>query len=236
MDAIQHRSDLAGWLSSLPPPSAEHLLLGGTGHLLLSPAEIRRASDYLEHEVLPSLLSDSGIRCVSLITGLAPGADLLFKQLTAAWLRRAGIEFEAIALMPVPMDMLIRDWVVKSHEESAPVDARELDGMRQRLEAMLADCDTIVDLLPRGTSPAQLAQPAFRQDQYRRLAACLAEQTDVLVALLREQNLGQPGGTAEVVDWRRDASRIPPSFSTLTLRAAPSSRQRLIIIDPSAGA
>ena len=235
MDATQRRLDLPGWLSSLPPPSDTHLLLGGTGHLLLSAIEIRRATTRLLSGVLPSLLSNTGVRSVSLITGLAPGADLLFKKLAVDWLTHAGIAFKAIALLPVPMEMLIRDWADKSREESAPVASGELDTMRDRLEAMLDGCDTIVDLLPQAANAAQLADPAFRQDQYRRLAACLAEQTDVLVALLREHRLGQPGGTAEVVDWRRDTRRIASAFSTRALRDPPAARHRLIIVDPSQG-
>ncbi len=226
------RLDLAAWLGSLPPTDSGHLLIGGTGHLLLSPLEQAQAAKHLQTRVLPALLSAPKPQGITLITGLAPGADLLFKRLAADWLTQADIAFEAVALLPVPVDVLIGDWVAKSHEQWTPVAAIELDAMRAKLDAMLADCDTVVDLLPDGTAPDQLQDGSFRQQQYRRLAACLAEQPDVLIALLRAQNLQQPGGTAEVVEWRRNPMRVPPEFSTLSLRR-PAPGGRLMVIDPA---
>lgn len=231
--APQRRLGLRSWLAGLPAPSPEHLLLGGTGHLLLSLTEQAQARNRLQTEVLPSLLADPSLRRVSLITGLAPGADLLFKRLAIEWLEQAGIVCEAVALLPVPVDVLIGDWVEKSHDEWAPVSGAELDAMRRLLEGMLADCDVIVDLLPPRTTAVRLQQLRFRQSQYRRLAACLAEQAGVLVALLREQHPLQPGGSAEIVEWRRDPGRIPPAFSTLALRQPPVEGRRLLLVDLS---
>lgn len=231
--APQRRLDLASWLGSLPPPSSDHLVLGGTGHLLLSVSEQARAAEHLLDHVMPTLLRHGSLRRVSLITGLAPGADILFKRFAADWLRAGGIEVDTIALLPVPVEVLLGDWVSKSSEESTPIASRDHDTMRARIERMLGDCDAIVDLLPPGAHPALLEDPLFRQTQYRRLAACLAEQSDVLVALLREQNLGQPGGTAEVVEWRRHPRRVPPELSTVGLRQPPAGGRRLIIIDPA---
>lgn len=233
MPCTQRRLDLAGWLASLPPSSPDHLLVGGTGHLLLSPTEQARATEQLLERVLPSLLESGSLRRVSLITGLAPGADLLFKRFAADGLRAVGIEVDAIALLPVPIEILLGDWASKSSVESAPVGDHEHETMRERIDRMLDGCDTIVDLLPPGTDAACIADPAFRQQQYRRLAACLAEQADVLVALLREQNPGQPGGTAEVVGWRREPARVPAALSTLPLRQPPPAPRRLIVIDPT---
>lgn len=232
--APSHRQvDLQTWLGTLAEPDPAHLLLGGTGHVLLSSSERANTRQHLEQRVLPTLLSRPGIRRVSVITGLAPGADLLFKTLAADWLAQHGIEVDTVALLPVPIPALIRDWVQKSQAASAHVDAESSSEMRARLEAVLADCDTIVDLLPPGTAAEALISDRFRQRQYQRLAACLAEQSDVLIAVLREQNLQQPGGTAEVVEWRRNAMRIPRELSTVSLRMPPAGARRLVIIDPS---
>lgn len=225
--------DLQAWLTTLAEPDPGHLLLGGTGHVLLSALERANTRQHLEQRVLPPLLSRPGIRRVSVITGLAPGADLLFKTLASDWLAQNGIEVETVALLPVPVSALIRDWAQKSQGTDLHIDAASSADMRARLERVLADCHTIVDLLPAGTAPELLQSDRFRQHQYQRLAACLAEQSDVLIAVLREQNLQQPGGTAEVVEWRRNAMRIPRELSTVALRQPPAGMRRLVIIDPS---
>lgn len=232
--APSHRQvDLQTWLRSLAERDASQVLLGGTGHVLLSSIERANTRQHLELRVLPTLLSRPGIRRVSVITGLAPGADLLFKTLAADWLAQRGIEVDTVALLPVPIPALIRDWAQKSQAAAATIDAETSADMRARLDAVLADCDTVVDLLPAGTAAEALISDAFRQRQYQRLAACLAEQSDVLIAVLREQNLQQPGGTAEVVEWRRNAMRIPRELSTVSLRMPPAGARRLVIIDPS---
>ncbi len=228
----QRRLDLSGWLRSLPPPSTEHLLIGGTGHLLLSPLEQAQASVHLRTSVLPTLIGELRPVRVRLITGLAPGADILFKRVAADWLRQSGIAFETVALLPVPVDVLIEDWLQKASDEAAPIKDGELSAMREGVAGVLADCDTVVDMAPQLPHPAPMADEPFRRRQYRRLAACLAEQTDVLIALLHAESAHQPGGTSEVVEWRRNPASIPPAFSTLMLRT-PVTGGRLMVIDPA---
>ena len=104
---------------------------------------------------------------------------------------------------------------------------------RHQIESTLAECETVVDLLPPGTDAEDLRSLAFREQQYRRLAACLAQRSDILVAILRRENALRPGGTAEVVDWRRHPQHIPPEFCTDPPPAGEG--HRLVVIDPALG-
>lgn len=227
------RISLDTWLTSLPPRDDGHLLIGATGHLRLSAAERAAVADQLRSEALPTLIERARPRRVSLVTGLAPGADLLFKQVVGQWLVEAGIRFDTVALLPVPVPVLIDDWVSRLNEQSVALEAATIESVRDGIEDQLARCAVVVDLVPRGEADPNLVDVAFRQRQYRRLAACLAEQSDVLIAILRPGRSGLAGGAAEVVEWRHRPTRIPAEFSTLNLRRPSSVGRPLLIIDPT---
>src|ERR1043165_7497504 len=88
---------------------------------------------------------------------------------------------------------------------------------RLELRKALRECDVLVDLLADDSARTRLDDLSLRQTQYRRLAALLAEQTDVPIAGLRSRSSELPGGTAEVVEWRRSPQSVPPEFSTLSV-------------------
>ncbi|WP_293372854.1 adenylate/guanylate cyclase domain-containing protein [Nevskia sp.] len=230
------RISLDTWLSSLPLRDDGHLLIGASGHLRLSPAEQASVTCKLRDEALPALIGRARPRQISLVTGLAPGADLLFKQVISQWLAEAGIAFDTVALLPVPVPVLIDDWVAHLDQQATALAPAQIEAVRADIGAQLARCAVIVDLVPTGMADPRLADAAFRQRQYRQLAACLAEQSDLLLAILRPGHAGLPGGVAEVVDWRQRPARIPAEFSTLHLRRPTSAGRPLLIIDPAAGA
>lgn len=227
---------LSDWLSRLPPPDDGHLLIGSTGHLLLSPAERDASIDRLRDDVLPAAIGLSPPSRVTLVTGMAPGSDLLFKQVAVDWLGRAGIAVNVVALLPVPVDVLLDDWLRKAHPETGPIDRSEIEAMRRNVDAVMSECSDIVSLLPRTGERLHLGDESARQQQYRRLAACLVEQCDVLVALLRADRPVLPGGTAEVVEWRLDPARVPDALSTLALRQPRQFGKRLVLLDPTSHA
>ncbi|WP_428310760.1 TRAFs-binding domain-containing protein [Hydrocarboniphaga sp.] len=211
------------------------LVLGGTGHLLLSPLEEAQTRAHLLHRVLPDIDRQAPIRKVVLMTGAAPGIDLVFNRTASEWFQRCGIECASVALLPVPPQWLFRDWLLRAEADGQTLG----DGARERcldaINKLLADAQSRV-LLYDPAEPdldALAASSKWRTEQYRALAACLAEQSDVLVAVLRAQKLGEPGGTAEVVEWRRHPQRIPTRFSTLADAASERARHHpLIVIDP----
>jgi hypothetical protein len=211
------------------------LVLGGTGHLLLSAAEEREATAHLNGRVLPDITRQSSARTIVLITGAAPGIDLVFNRTAVDWFQRSGKNCISAALLPVPPEWLLRDWELRAEIFGHVATDGERTQWRASMERMLAEAHWRVTLYDASAGNlAELAQSAeWRTQQYRALAACLAEQSDVLVAVLRAQKLGEPGGTAEVVEWRRHPQRIPARFSTLL----PDGQDRahhhaLIVIDP----
>jgi hypothetical protein len=224
---------LSGWLNGLATRGDE-ILLGGTGHLLLNAEEEQNVAAQLREGVLPRLFPHRGHAGVCLLTGLAPGADLLFAQVLSGWLRDNGIPFRIAGLLPVPPEVLLRDWSERLRDAGAKVSAAQSRERRRQIESTLAECEMVVDLLPPGTDAAELRSLAFREQQYRRLAACLAQRSDILVAILRRENALRPGGTAEVVDWRRHPQHIPPEFCT-DPPPPTDGGHRLVVIDPALG-
>ncbi|MCX7072163.1 MAG: hypothetical protein NTW01_14370 [Gammaproteobacteria bacterium] len=230
------RISLETWLTRLPLQDDGHLLIGATGHLRLSASERAAVTSRLRHEALPTLIARARPRRVSLVTGLAPGADLLFKQVASQWLREAGLAFDTVALLPVPVPVLIDDWVARLSEMSVTLEPATVEAVRAGIEEQLALCAVVIDLVPGGPADPKLRLGAFRQRQYRQLAACLAEQSDVLVAILRPGHSGLPGGAADVVSWRHRPARIPAALSTLHLRRPAVAGRPLLLIDPTLAA
>ncbi|WP_299698048.1 TRAFs-binding domain-containing protein [Hydrocarboniphaga sp.] len=211
------------------------LLLGGTGHLLLSADEETHTTAHLLRRVLPDIRRQSAAGKVVLMTGAAPGIDLVFHRSALEWFQRHGVACASVALLPVPPEWLYRDWILRAEAEGQSLS----DDVRQRCHAaimrLLEEAQWRVTLYDAHAADLDVlaASAEWRTQQYRALAACLAEQSDVLIAVLRSQKLGEPGGTAEVVEWRRHPQRIPLPLSTL----APDDQHRnhhrpLIVIDP----
>lgn len=231
--AVAHSEALAAWLESLAARSRPCVLLGATGHLDLSPAEETHTTRLLEASALPMLAAVAADIEIIVVTGLAPGADLLFAEVASAWLARAGRPYRRVGLLPVPAEVLWGDWVARSGAEPA----RRVAGLRERFEQGLRDCDEVVHLWNGGPAP-RWDDLAVRQRQYRRLAACLVEQCELLVAVVRSGHAPQPGGTSEVVAWREHNVALPTELSSGIRRHASAwpGPDRLIVLDPSARA
>lgn len=209
---------LEAWLAAHREGTA--LLLGGTGHLDLSDEEEARVALQLERLTLPATPSQD----VMLMTGLAPGADVLLVELLPALLARRGLRCRIIGLLPVPAEHLWQDWLARTPGRSAATVA----AMRTRFDAALERCEVRIELWD--DPPPHWAAPGVHETQYRRLGAFLARSTDVLLAVLKPGREPQPGSTAEVVAWRRNPADIPPGLETAGARAGGSA---LTVIDPS---
>lgn len=225
---------LERWLRELQRPSPPTFLLGGTGHLVLSAEEKNSVQQQLRSEILPQILSSLGDRQLLILTGLAPGADHLFDQTAVAYAREHHLRYRLIGLLPLPVAVMLDDWAGKLEAEGHPVSSRQRTQQLANMEAERVACDRVVHLMPPGTSEERISEPLFRQSQYQRLAACLAEQSDALVAIVRTADGPRPGGTAQAVQWRQELSRVPASISTLSLRDhVPAQDGRLFTIDPA---
>lgn len=224
---------LERWLRELQRPSPSTFLLGGTGHLILSASEKEYVQRQLTSEILPQVLSSLGDRQLLILTGLAPGADHLFNRTAVAYAHEHHLRHRLIGLLPLPIAVMLDDWAEKMEAEGHKVSSKQRTQQLADMEAERVACDRVVHLMPPGTSEERMGDRAFRQLQYQRLAACLAEQSDALVAILRTDNSPHPGGTAQVVQWRQELSRVPASISTLALRNhVPAQDGKLFTIDP----
>ena len=224
---------LERWLRELQSPSPPAYLLGGTGHLILSAEEKKLVQHRLTSEILPQVVSALGDRTLLILTGLAPGADHLFNRAAVDYARHHQIHHRLIGLLPLPTAVMVDDWAEKMQAEGHTVSSQQRTQQLADMEAERVACDRIVHLMPPGTSESLIHERSFRQLQYQRLAACLAEQSDALVAILRSDSNLQPGGTAQVVQWRQHLNTVPAEISTLPLRKSPFPQSSsLFTIDP----
>lgn len=199
---------------------------------MLSADEEGTASAVLTEEVLPEILRLSRGRRLVLMCGLAPGADLLFLRVAGRWLESRRIPFAQVGVLPVPVRMLEQDWSHRANLEGYTVSGRDRAQLLEQLQAAESACETRIDLAA-GVDPDRLATAAGRQQQYRWLGAVLATRTDALLAVLRPGIRSQPGGTSEVVRWRRDPDSMPESLRRGVAGAVVPSGAALFVIDPS---
>lgn len=220
------------WLHRLLPEAPEAtLLIGGVGHLLLNREEEAVVTAALESRVLPLLRDRARGRPFTLITGVAPGADVLLMDRTTSWCERNGLRLNKIALVAVPVPLLINDWVERAQGEGYTLTKADHHWLQSTVQVAVRGCDAVHELYQPG-DVAALADPLQRQQQYRRLAATLVEHSEVLVAVLHDGYRSQPGGTAEIVSWRQDRSRIPAELVTRRRPAVPNDDHGLILVNP----
>jgi hypothetical protein len=210
---LPHAVELAHWLDELARAPHPAVLLGGTGHLDLTAEEQQRVARQIEQSLLPRFEGLPADVDVFVLTGMAPGADLVITETTYEGFARQGRHCVPVALLPVPPEVLWEDWLGRAGKRQAD----RVAATRARFDLALRACERVVQLWDAG-APPDWQDRVVRQHQYRRLAAVLAGQCDVVVAALRAQHRGQPGGTAEVVAWRERSQPIPPELDTRARR------------------
>lgn len=170
---------------------------------------------------------------VTLLTPLAPGADLLLTIEATRILKKQNRPFRLIIVEAVPYQKVIDDFKAHWMDGKAWGGCRSIEGKEWRdarkiminreeeVKAMvgpdLSD-HWIVDLTPPGMSLEQWSHPDISVEGYRRAAAYLVERSNLLIAYHDPQRTGGPGGTAETLEWREDPLRIPPRYSSLCPR------------------
>lgn len=201
---------VSGWLS-----------LAVTGHLILSDPERTRVRDIACGSLGRLLDSAPGIDGVRIVSGLAPGADLVLTDalLDAVTRRRLPCQLTA-ALVGTP-GSLLEDWRRRARELEIPISPSAEARVVALLQRLLQRADQRLQFLPDPEDPAR----AFQQ-----LAALLVDTADVLFAVLRGDHPGQRGGAAEVVHWWRHPVQLPAHLR-LGLNPRRGGR-RLILINP----
>lgn len=196
-------------------------IVGVTGHLSLDDGERQRADRALR--VHCDTLFTRPFERLRVLSGLAPGADLVATEVLIEEAARRGIAVELIALLPGEVAQLVDDWVQRLQSLGAAPSAPSRQLVRDKIDGLLRSATHAVDL-------SQVV-PATqdRQRAYRRLAALLAGVPDLLFAVCREGHEGQEGGALEVVRWRRDPRGIPPELLDF---AGSCSGKDTVLIDP----
>lgn len=232
---------LEEWLRMLGSEGAPDLLVGCTGHLVLSASEEQNLRRHLQLGVLPRIFEEPRPKKVAVVTGLTCGADLNFVRTACAWLVQADIPYEVTCLLTLPPEHLSLDWAAgKAADAEITLSNQERRMCQAEIEALLGDCETVVNLLPENIpKPTPLREP-FRQQQYRRLTAALSLFTDTLIAVLRQQDTQSSSDIADVMEWRRDSQLIPPELLPAERRrrrrAGDAKRSELVLINPQLSA
>jgi hypothetical protein len=173
------------------------LAIGFTGHRDISPDDEDRLRAALR-ERLNKLQAASKPTRLRAFAGLAEGGDMLFVEAAA----ELGIEI--IGVLPVPVEDFVRDFEHPAHPHRDPA------ALRQRFEGLLKKtAGTHVVPVPSGRSLESVkSYGPPRDDQYAAAGAFIVRQSSILIALWNGVTTDKPGGTGDVVRFKRDG--VPP--------------------------
>lgn len=209
---------------ALGTKTSQVLSIGVTGHLLLDSDERQHVAEHARSQ-LDSLFQDVGeVAKVHLVSGLAPGSDLVLTESLLAGCEAHGIACQlTAAIVDSPEDILHR-WQERAEELGATITPYVVEQVSQKLRQLLLRADRQLRLM----SPLGAPKRGYQQ-----LSAMLAESCDVLVAVVRQSHPNQDGGTAETVDWWKDLEKVPSELRLGFARNQDLSQRRLIEINPA---
>lgn len=186
------------------------LAIGVTGHRELTGEQESWVRNALEKKVFEEFLHDHyPEHSITLISPLAIGGDRIFVEAALATSLHG---LRLIVPQPWPIDDMP-------------------DGLLQGVE-------WFIDLLPSGLPVSAVkGNEDLQRLQYQRVGAYLAERSDILVAIYDGKPERGPGGTGEVVRWRRDGNLIPSEASSLSSKQRKSrmNKRSWIHINPDPG-
>ncbi len=173
------------------------LAIGFTGHRDIAPEDETKLREALKKK-LKELQHANRSTPLRAFTGLAEGGDMLFAEAAV----EVGIEI--IAVMPVEIAEFARDFEKPAQPGRNPVE------LRKRFEGLLEKVsDTHVIPIPAGTPPASVrAYGPERDAQYTAVGAYIVRQSAILIALWDGVMTDKPGGTGDVVRFKREG--VPP--------------------------
>jgi class 3 adenylate cyclase len=202
-------------------PASGWLSLAVTGHLILSEAERTRVREIACSSLARLLEGVPGIEGVRIISGLAPGADLVLTDALLEAVNRRRLPCQLTAALVGTPGSLLEDWRRRARELDMAISPAAEARVVTLLQRLLQRADQRLQFLPDTEDPAR---------PFQQLAALLVDTADILFAVLRADHPGQRGGAAEVVHWWRHPAQLPAH-----LRLGLSPRQggrRLILINP----
>lgn len=199
--------------------SQEGLTIGVTGHLKLNASARARVAHRVLAE-LPGLLGDALPQRLRILSGLAPGADLVLTHALIKVARSLKLPWQLCALLVAEPGEMIDQWLRRARELGEEPSAATQSEVRKLMDALLAQA---------GERQQLHADVDAGYSSFERLAAHLALESDLLLAVLRPAYLGKPGGTADVVAWRAHPRQIPEA---LRQGLPPQRADRAWVIDP----
>jgi len=173
------------------------LAIGFSGHRDISPDDEEKLRQALKKR-LKELQTRNDPTPLRVFTGLAEGGDMLFAEAAA----ELGIEI--VAVMPVEVAEFARDFEKPAHPDRKPTDLlKRFDALRQKAAAIH------VMPLPAGVSLESVkSYGAERNAQYGAAGAYIVRQSAILIVLWDGVATDKPGGTSDVVRFKRDG--VPP--------------------------
>lgn len=205
--------------------------VGLAGHRNLAPAEEKRAVAALVERLIPRLASKD--RVVTLVSPLAPGADMALTEAVAIALAGRVGELRLVVPEAVPYRVVLDVIADETGGDRIAVS----DAMLKR-RRLLFDRFARVDIVRIGFTGK--TEDSYRRDKQQfeaalvRANAYLARRTDLL-GLLWDGAPGRgPGGTGDLVAFWRDPSIIPPHLDPgpSAVRPGPADREDALIAVP----
>jgi hypothetical protein len=209
-DRDKDRAQVQIALSALST-SANHVMrdvrIGLAGHRRLSP-EIEKS---ITDQVVPLFEVLGHDDAVTLVTPLAPGADIALAEGAIQALAGKVGALRLIVLEAVPYEIVLEVAARDEGLDAASIE-RLIADVRARRAALVASVEHVdvvrVGIAGRSDHSYRRDRPVF-ESALRRANAYLARRADRLIVAWDGAPARGPGGTGELVAWRRDPALIP---------------------------
>ncbi|MGB1556829.1 MAG: tetratricopeptide repeat-containing protein [Oceanococcaceae bacterium] len=205
--------------------AAAPLVIGVTGHLLLNAQEREQVKQQV-HRELQSLRTElEQASVVTLISGLAPGADLVLTRSLLEGLQQLGVDCLLTAVIVDSPEELLRRWQQRAEQLGTLIAPESVHRVSRSLQACLDRAHRQVRLM---------SSPDAPDSGFAQLAALLGESVNLLFAVLRPGHLDGAAGSQQTVTWWQHPEQIPTDLRWNHGRREATVR-RLVCINPSPG-
>ncbi|SAK50716.1 RyR domain-containing protein [Caballeronia ptereochthonis] len=182
------------------------LWVGIIGACSLTHAEASWAKDAFVQGILPRLLEAHPEHNITLLSALAPGAELVATKAMLEELAHRGVQHRLLVTEGVPAREVIDEFEAPWHKGAIgdlALSSKNLTWpqVRDALQASVAHvpCERIVELNPVSPGDGQEA----REAGYRRQNAYIVQRAHIVIAVTRTPLSDKPGGIEEAIQWRR---------------------------------
>lgn len=205
--------------------TAAPITIGVTGQLLLDAQERQQVAHQAReelHKLRPELLRAGEVQ---LLSGVAPGADLVLTDTLLSSLLEMGVNAHLTAIVvDSPHDLILR-WQQRAEQLGQLIPPESVERVRGVMQQHLDRAQRQLRVISSAGEP---------DSGFAQLASLLAESSSILFAVLRPEHSGGLVGTRQTVAWWEQPATIPDRLRWRLSSTTPGLR-RLIRIDPSPG-